>query len=327
MCSFENAALMIKKPLLHWYKANKRDLPWRLTSDPYQVWLSEIILQQTRVAQGLPYYNQFIRNFPTVFDLAKAPEQKVLKLWQGLGYYSRARNLHQTAKDLVKHYKGVFPEDVEELKKLKGIGDYTAAAIASFCFNKAHAVVDGNVFRVLSRLFAISTPINSPLGKKQFSELAQELLDKKNPGLYNQAIMEFGALYCTPHQPDCENCIFNTSCQAGLSGNQHLFPSKLASKKARNRYFEYFIIWNNLSVYAEKRTGKDIWKNLYQFPLLEFAEKPSKPLFLTRLKKDILKSNSHDFKIIRQSGYKKHLLSHQTIFARFTHLQSVKLKR
>jgi A/G-specific adenine glycosylase len=311
---------MIGAKLIKWYKQNKRDLPWRNTTDPYKVWLSEIILQQTRVVQGMPYYLSFVKNFPTVFDLAKAPEQKVLKLWQGLGYYSRARNLHTAAKEVVKNYKGVFPSEFEELKKLKGVGDYTAAAISSFCFNKPQAVVDGNVYRVLARLFAIDTPINSTEGKKQFALLAQELLDKKNAGAYNQAIMEFGALYCTPHKPNCEACIFYDTCLSGSVDKALSYPVKITNKKTTTRYFEYFVIFNKGNTYTQQRTGNDIWKNLHQFPLLEHNEKPTDTGVLEQLKKEILKTKTNNFEIIKQTGYKKHQLSHQTIYARFTYV-------
>ena len=313
---------MISQKLIKWYKQNKRDLPWRNTTDPYKVWLSEIILQQTRVAQGMPYYISFTNAFPSVYELAKAPEQKVLKLWQGLGYYSRARNLHTAAKTIVKTYKGVFPTDYEELKKLKGVGDYTAAAIASFCFDKATSVVDGNVYRVLARLFAIDTPINSTEGKKQFAALAQELLDKKNPGIYNQAIMEFGALYCTPHNPDCQNCIFNTVCLSGYNKKALDYPVKISAKKNKQRYFEYFIILQNEYTYTQQRTENDIWKNLHQFPMLEYSEKADDIDILSQFKNEVLKTSSNNFKIIKQTAYKKHQLSHQTIFARFTYIKA-----
>jgi A/G-specific adenine glycosylase len=312
---------MISEKLIIWFKQNKRDLPWRNITDPYRVWLSEVILQQTRVTQGLPYYMNFVKEFPTVHDLAKAPEQKILKLWQGLGYYSRARNLHEAAKDIVKNYEGVFPKDYNELKKLKGIGDYTAAAISSFCFNKPQAVVDGNVYRVLARLFAIDTAINSTEGKKQFAILAQELLDKKNPGIYNQAVMEFGALYCVPQNPDCENCIFNGVCQSGNLNEALKYPVKIANKKVTTRYFEYFIILHKENTYTQQRIGKDIWKNLHQFPMLEYKEKTDNTKVIERFKKEIIKLPSTGFEIKKQTLYKKHKLSHQTIFARFTYIK------
>lgn len=312
---------MIAPKLIKWYRQNARDLPWRNSNDPYKVWLSEIILQQTRVAQGLPYYLKFVEAFPTVQDLAKAPAQKVLKLWQGLGYYSRARNLHFAAKQVVKEYKGVFPNDYSELKKLKGVGDYTAAAIASFCFNKSHAVVDGNVYRVLARLFAVRTPIDSTAGKKEFAQLAQELIDKKDPGTYNQAIMEFGATHCTPSSPGCGNCIFSETCLSASGGHTSL-PVKSGKTKIRTRYFEYFVITNNKSVFIEKRTGKDIWQDLYQFPLLEFESAPANSAVLKKFTKEMFKGiSAGDFSVRSTSTQKKHQLSHQTILARFWQIE------
>ncbi len=315
---------MISQKLIKWYKQNARDLPWRNSSDPYKIWLSEIILQQTRVAQGLPYYEKFVEAFPTVYDLAKASEQKILKLWQGLGYYSRARNLHHAAKDIVKIHKSIFPNEFNELKKLKGVGDYTAAAIASFCFNKPHAVVDGNVYRVLARLFAIETPINSGEGKKQFAQLANDLLDKKNPGTYNQAIMEFGARFCTPSNPDCSACIFNDKCLSGPLGKVSSYPVKTSKTKIRTRYFEYFFLLRQKNTFIEKRVGNDIWKNLYQVPMLEFMQKPSPQLVLKNFQKEILKSKSRNFEVSKVSAHKKHQLSHQTILARFWQINLTK---
>ncbi len=308
---------MIAKKLIKWYEQNKRELPWRNTTDPYKIWLSEIILQQTRVAQGLPYYLKFVETFPTVYDLAKAPEQKVLKLWQGLGYYSRARNLHYAAKDIVKNYKGIFPNDFYDLKKLKGVGDYTAAAISSICFNKPNAVVDGNVYRVLARIFAIETPINSGEGKKQFAQLANELIDKKNPATYNQAIMEFGAKFCTPTNPNCGACIFNDKCLSGPFGKAKNYPIKTSKTKKRTRYFEYFFLTNKNKTFIERRTAKDIWRNLYQLPMLEFQQKPSRQIVLKRFQNEIYKDAAQFFEVKTTSTHKKHLLSHQTILARF----------
>ncbi len=206
--------MIFSKTVIHWYLQNDRDLPWRKTKNPYFIWLSEIILQQTRVAQGMPYYVKFVHSFPTIFHLAKASEATVLKLWQGLGYYSRARNLHFAAKQIVHDLDGHFPNTYKEILKLKGVGDYTASAISSICFNEPHAVVDGNVYRVLARYFNIDIPINSPEGVKKFKGLAQELIDKNQPGVYNQAIMEFGALHCKPQNPLCETCPFSSSCLA-----------------------------------------------------------------------------------------------------------------
>jgi A/G-specific adenine glycosylase len=315
---------LISGKLIKWYKQNARDLPWRNSSDPYKIWLSEIILQQTRVAQGLPYYEKFVAVFPTVFDLAKAPEQKVLKLWQGLGYYSRARNLHHAAKQIVKEYKGIFPNEFNELKKLKGVGDYTAAAIVSFCFNKPHAVVDGNVYRVLARLFAIETPVDSTEGKKEFAQLADEMLNKKNPGTYNQAIMEFGARYCVPANPNCGECIFNDVCLSGRVRKARSFPVKTSKTEIRTRYFEYFFLTHKKNTFIQKRTEKDIWQNLFQLPMLEFSKKTPEKIVLEKLGKEIFKSTALKFELKRAFAVKKHQLSHQTILARFWHINLVK---
>lgn len=308
---------MVARKLIKWYYEHRRDLPWRNTRDPYKIWLSEIILQQTRVAQGLPYYLKFEEAFPTVFDLAKAPEQKVMKLWQGLGYYSRARNLHAASKQIVKEHKGVFPTEYNDLKKLKGVGDYTAAAISSFCFNKPHAVVDGNVFRVLARLNAIETPINSSLGKKQFTELANRLLNKKDPGTFNQAIMEFGARHCVPVNPDCGACIFKNDCAAVATGTVKKFPVKAGKTKVSTRYFEYFFISEKNKTYIEKRGAGDIWQNLYQLPLLEFEQQTARAGVLKKFKKEVLKASNTNFEVKKISALKTHQLSHQKIMARF----------
>jgi len=312
---------MIAKKLISWYNQNKRDLPWRHTKDPYPVWLSEIILQQTRVAQGLPYYFKFMEAFPTVFHLAKAPQQKVLKLWQGLGYYSRARNLHAAAKEIVKEKKGKFPSTFSELKKLKGVGDYTAAAISSFCFGEPQAVVDGNVFRVLSRLYAIDTPINSSTGKKQFTQLANELLDKKNPGTFNQAMMEFGAQYCVPASPDCGNCIFKNECAAGSIGRAKDFPVKSGKTKIAIRYFEYFFISEKNKTYIQKRGSGDIWQNLYQLPVLEYSTKSDQAKILKKFCRDIIGLRNTHFTVKKISAIKTHKLSHQRILARFWQIE------
>ncbi len=256
--------------LIKWYLQNKRDLPWRKTVDPYQIWLSEIMLQQTRVVQGMPYFFSFIKEFPTVKDLADAREEKVLKLWQGLGYYSRARNLHKTAQYISNDLNGIFPDSYKELLKLKGVGEYTAAAIASFSYNEPVPVVDGNVFRVLARYFDIESDIAVPATKKEFAALAQELMPKDNPALFNQAIMEFGALQCVPKSPECSVCVFNESCAALQKGKVNMLPVKSKKLKVTNRYFNYLILEDVLgNTLIQKRTQKGIWHNLYEFPLLE----------------------------------------------------------
>ena len=259
--------------LLSWYLQNKRDLPWRDTVNPYPIWLSEIMLQQTKVAQGLPYFLTFIKEFPTVLHLAQADEEQVLKLWQGLGYYSRARNMHKTAQIIAFELNGNFPNNYKDLLKLKGIGEYTAAAIASFAFNEVVPVVDGNVFRVLSRYLDIETDIASALAKKEFSALAKELMPENNPALFNQAIMEFGALQCVPKNPDCNNCIFNNSCAALQKKKVGELPVKLKKTKVTNRYFNYIVFLDNSNnTIINKRTEKGIWHNLYEFPVIEAEE-------------------------------------------------------
>lgn len=259
--------------LIKWYLQNKRDLPWRKTTNPYLIWLSEIMLQQTRVAQGTPYFFSFSKEFPTVFDLANADEEQVLKLWQGLGYYSRARNLHKTAQYVANELDGIFPPSYNELLKLKGVGEYTAAAIASFSYNEAVPVVDGNVFRVLSRYFDIESDIMLPATKKEFTALARELMPKENPAIFNQAIMEFGALQCVPKSPDCSVCVFTDSCLALQKKKVAILPVKSKKVKVTNRFFNYLILEDVLgNTLIQKRTAKGIWHNLYEFPLLETSE-------------------------------------------------------
>ena len=264
------------KNLVLWYLHNKRELPWRSTKDPYRIWLSEIMLQQTRVAQGLPYYLSFTATFPTVHDLAAASEEQVLKLWQGLGYYSRARNLHTTAKYVSGELGGTFPNNFEDLLQLKGVGDYTASAIASICYNAPNAVVDGNVYRVLSRYFGIDTPINSTPGIKEFKKLAQLLIDSKQPGTYNQAVMEFGARYCIPQNPDCHNCIFRDPCVAFGKDRVKELPVKLKKTKVQDRFYNFMVVLSeDECTLLNQRTGKGIWQNLYEFPLIESSSEVS----------------------------------------------------
>jgi len=256
--------------LLLWYLQNKRDLPWRNIVNPYPIWLSEIMLQQTRVAQGMPYFVSFMESFPTVFDLAKAEEEQVLKLWQGLGYYSRARNMHKTAQIIAFDLNGIFPNNYIDLLKLKGIGEYTAAAIASFAFNEVVPVVDGNVYRVLSRYFDVETDIASSSARKEFTALAKELIPNNNPALFNQAIMEFGALQCVPKNPNCEICIFNSSCAALQKKKVSELPVKLKKTKVTNKFFNYLIFLDDSeTTLINKRTEKGIWHNLYEFPIIE----------------------------------------------------------
>ncbi len=306
--------------IIEWYKIHKRDLPWRNTNNPYFIWLSEIILQQTRVDQGMSYYLKFIEEFPTVKELANAEDEKVLRLWQGLGYYSRARNLHFTAKLIVENYNGVFPADFQEIKKLKGVGEYTAAAIASFAFNLAHAVLDGNVFRVLSRIFGIDLPIDSTKGKKHFLELCNQLLDKKNPALFNQAIMEFGALQCVPKNPNCSSCFFIGNCTAFSKNKVFELPIKSKSLVRKNRYFNYLIITHQQNVMIKKRTENDIWQNLYDFPLIETESSTDFTELKQKIKNhDLLKNKSWTLEKVSPSF--KHVLSHRDIYTSFFHIK------
>ena len=310
--------MIFSNSLIHWYLNNKRDLPWRNTHNPYNIWLSEIMLQQTRVAQGLPYYLDFISTFPTVFDLANAPEEKVLKHWQGLGYYSRARNLHYTAQFVANELKGEFPNNYKELLKLKGIGDYTAAAIASFSFNEAVPVVDGNVFRVLSRYFDIETDISLATAKKEFSNLAMELMPKNDPATFNQAIMEFGALQCVPKNPNCQNCIFNSSCAALQKKKVQNLPVKLKKIKISYRFFNYLVFEDDIkNTLIQKRDQKGIWQNLYEFPLIETENE----LDLDAVSELIINKYKTEFEIVGVSNWNSkgqiHKLSHQHLNINF----------
>lgn len=310
--------MIFSKTLIRWYSNNKRNLPWRETKDPYYIWLSEIILQQTQVKQGLPYYEAFVKHFPTVFNLAKADESEVLKLWQGLGYYSRARNLHASAKYVTNELKGNFPDTYKELLKLKGVGDYTASAIASICFNEATAVVDGNVYRVLSRYFGIETPINSSSGIKEFKQLAQELIDKENPATFNQAIMEFGATHCKPKNPYCNICSFKDSCIAFNKNKIHELPVKIKSAKAKKKYFNFLVfISEDKKTILEKREGKGIWQNLYQFPLIETEKDIDAKSLEKQLKTyKLLKCKSFELSLYNDKPI-IHKLSHQHLYTKF----------
>ncbi len=301
-----------------WFNSNKRDLPWRKTSDPYKIWISEIILQQTRVAQGTNYYNRFIEKFPNVFDLAKSSEDNVLKLWQGLGYYTRARNLHFTAKFIVNNYNGVFPRDFKTILSLKGVGNYTAAAIASIAFDLPHAAVDGNIYRVISRYYGITTPIDSQRGKTEIQKIANDLISIKNPGFHNQAFMEFGALQCLPKSPACNLCPLENKCYAANFNLINQIPVKEKKVKQSTRYFYYYIFECKDSILLEKRTEKDIWKNLFQFPLFE-AKKDFSDTEILNLKIPFNINQKANLKSISLTY--KHILTHQTIYARFIHIE------
>ena len=307
--------------LIEWYHEHKRDLPWRNTNDPYLIWISEIILQQTRVAQGYAYYQRFIERFPNLESLAAAEENEVLKYWQGLGYYSRARNLHQAAISV----NGVFPVRYEDILKLKGVGTYTAAAICSFAYNQPHAVVDGNVYRVLSRFFGINEPIDSGKGKKIFASLAHDLLDKVQPALYNQAIMDFGALQCTPLSPDCTVCPFKNRCFAFNHNMVSSLPIKQNKTKTSERFFYYLLIRDNGNIYLNKRTENDIWKNLYELPLIESNTALAVDDFIRKQEfASIFKENS--VVNVRLLNKTKHVLSHRIIYADFYELEAQDIK-
>lgn len=313
-------ARYFSEKLAEWYLQHRRELPWRATKDPYKIWISEIILQQTRVSQGLPYYLKFINAFPTVNHLASAPEQKVLRLWQGLGYYTRARNLHKCAKEIVKDHKGIFPTSFDELKKLPGIGDYTAAAVASIAFKEPVAVVDGNVFRVLSRIFGIDKAINSPEGRKHFTTLANELIDVKDPDIHNQAVMEFGALHCVPKNPQCSSCIFQSTCFAYKNDMQDVLPVKISGKVSRKRYFHYFVVQKGKSLLMRKRDEKDIWQGLYDFYLVEKTKQVSIGKLIAQ--DEFLQKMNVELSSLKTSASYKHILSHQVIQATFTVLKT-----
>ena len=306
--------------LVSWYQSNKRDLPWRSTNNPYHIWLSEIILQQTRVLQGTPYYLAFLKAFPTIKDLANSTEDKVLKMWQGLGYYSRARNLHFTAKYIVDNFGGEFPKDYSEVLKLKGVGVYTAAAITSFAFNMPYAVVDGNVIRVLSRVFGVSIPFDISAGKKQFQKLAQELLIEKKAAIYNQAIMEFGAIICKPKSPHCSSCHLQDSCVAYSTNSVAQLPVKSKKVKVNDRFLYYLLIEQKDNIFFGKRKS-GIWTGLYEFPFLEFTKKMDE--------KQVMKSNdwlkiflNSTFNIKSVSCEFIHVLSHQKIHAQFWRIKA-----
>jgi A/G-specific adenine glycosylase len=310
--------------LVQWYTHNKRDLPWRNTSDAYIIWLSEIILQQTRVEQGMPYFYRFSEKYPTVSSFAEAHEDDILKLWQGLGYYSRGRNMLKTAQLIQEQHNGVFPKTYAELIKLKGIGEYTAAAISSFSANEAKAVVDGNVYRVLARYFGIDEPINSTKGKKTFQAMADELLNKEHPGLHNQAIMEFGAMLCKPKNPACNICPVRSGCYAYNNNAINILPVKINKLKVKERFFNYFLIVDEDNIVLNKRDEKDIWANMYDLPLIESpALLPINELIASPQFVELFGENVEIGEI---SQVYKHILTHQRLFVRFIKIRPVKTK-
>jgi A/G-specific adenine glycosylase len=304
----------IQRKLHRWYHENKRDLPWRHTPDAYQIWISEIMLQQTQVAQGLPYYLRFMERFPAVQDLANAHEDEVLKLWQGLGYYSRARNLHAASKQVINDFNGIFPVTYDELITLKGVGDYSASAVSSFSSGEARACVDGNVIRVICRLFGIDEPYDTSVGKKMIKYLADELLYKKDPALHNQSMMEFGALQCTPKNTQCDTCVLNDQCVAYSQGKVAELPIKSKRTKVKDLFLYYFVFSHQDTVLIKQRSDSGIWRNLYEFPLLESAHKITKKALLDYIDSEL---GIEGKPVLSFSENYTHILSHRRIQASF----------
>lgn len=307
----------LRQNLLEWYRINKRDLPWRYSTDPYIIWVSEIILQQTQVITGLSYFERFVDKYPDVQSLARAPEEDILRLWQGLGYYSRARNMQFAARQVMDNFNGNFPDKFETILSLKGIGDYTASAIASIAYNLPFAVVDGNVIRVVSRLFGITAPVDTAASLDEIKRHSKSLLDKEHPGDYNQAIMEYGALFCKPQNPDCESCCLKAECVAFKKGQVKEIPQKKKKIKVRSRYFDYLVIEEGACVYLQKRSAGDIWQGLFEYPLIEGSLK-QKPKSLKSEIASMLECNNDEIiECNKLWGPKKHVLSHQHIYASF----------
>jgi A/G-specific adenine glycosylase len=309
------------KILAKWYEGHKRDLPWRRAESAYEIWLSEIILQQTRVQQGIHYYERFLERFPDVHQLAKASPEEVLKLWQGLGYYTRARNLHATAREIVSRYDGRFPADYNKLLALKGVGEYTAAAVASIAFGIPVALVDGNVLRVLARLYGISIPVTTPKGRKEIHTLADRILDKRNPGIHNQAIMELGALVCLPKNPSCRDCPLHPKCYACKHERIKDFPVRGVREKSRKRYFHYLHFSCSGKVFIHQRNKKDIWNSLFEFPVIE-TSRAVEPEKITANKQWRHLLEGCRYRIIEVSPLYIHHLSHQTLYVRFYEVQA-----
>ena len=317
--------MMFHSKLTNWYSVHKRDLPWRTSKNPYNIWLSEIILQQTQIKQGQPYYEAFLAHYPSVQALAAASEKAILNLWQGLGYYSRARNLHFTAKHITENLNGEFPKDYKSLLSLKGVGDYTASAIASICYEESVAVVDGNVYRVLARYFGIDTPINSTEGIKQFKVLAQSVLPSSNFGDYNQAIMEFGARQCKPKSPNCDACPLASSCKACNTGSTKELPVKLKKTKVIKKYFNFLVMDSeDGKTIIEQRTHKGIWQQLYQFPLIETLSAISEKEFLSHPELSIKINTPYEGLTLFNSSDIIHKLSHRELHIKFWILKTKK---
>jgi len=313
----QSAEYQESKILIDWYHINRRNLPWRDTNNPYLIWISEIMLQQTRVNQGWAYYLRFIKRFPDIRSLAEAKQEEVLNYWKGLGYYSRARHLHEAAQNIQADFQGVFPQRYEDILSLKGVGNYTAAAIASIAWNQPYPVIDGNVYRVLGRLFAIETPYDTAKGRKQYEELAYLLMDPRRAGLHNQAMMEFGALQCVPKNPDCSQCPLNNRCMGYASGDPQRFPVKQYIINVRERYFNYFLIQHEGNLLLSRRSNKDIWEGLFEFPLIETErsmefEELRETVSFQELFRDIKEIT---FSVL--SNEVRHILTHQILHARF----------
>jgi A/G-specific adenine glycosylase len=311
----------VAKILGKWYEEHKRDLPWRWTKSAYEIWLSEIILQQTRVQQGIHYYERFLERFPDIYLLAKASPEEVLKLWQGLGYYTRARNLHTTAREIVAHHGGRFPADYNKLLALKGVGEYTAAAVASIAFGIPVALVDGNVLRVMARLYGIRTSITTSQGKKEIHSLVEKILDKSDPGIHNQALMELGALVCLPKNPSCSECPLHSKCYAYKHEQVNEFPVKGVREKSRKRYFHYLHISISGKLFIHQRNKKDIWNSLFEFPLVE-TSRAVKPEKITTNKQWRHLLEGVQYRIKEVSPLYIHPLSHQTLYTRFYRIQA-----
>lgn len=312
---FTSPSLNFARELIAWYQVHRRSLPWRETDNPYFIWISEAILQQTRVAQGLDYYLTFTRTFPSVQDLADAPIDAVMKVWQGLGYYMRARNLHKAAKIIMEKHNGQIPSTYEELLQLPGLGPYAAGAVASFAFHQPVPAIDGNVYRILARIFGIFESPGKATGKKIFRELCTEMMDRSQPHIYNQALIDFGALQCIPTMPNCAQCPFPSLCYAEANNLQLQLPTKERTLKLRTRFFHFFMIRFRNSTYIERREGKDIWNSLYQFPLVEVSQRMSIDDVMRQ--QEVVDMIGHDYSLIQSSDEIRQLLSHQELFIRF----------
>lgn len=316
---------MFSEKIIRWFEENGRSLPWRGIRDPYRIWLSEIILQQTRIEQGRSYYERFVESYPTVIDLANASEEQVLKLWQGLGYYSRARNLHAAARHIAQNLNGEFPTTYEDVLALKGVGRYTAAAIVSFAYRQPYPVIDGNVYRVIARIFGITTPIATDAAYREFEQRLMQLIDKQRPDVFNQAMMDFGAIYCKPVGCDCQNCIFSSECVAWNTGRVSVLPVRPAAVKVRNRYFYYLDIrwqqgdqWNT---FFHQRHGRDIWQGLYEYPLIEVDAPLTPEQVEIRIAEWLSLSCGSSASKVYVSASMTHKLTHQTIEAVFVRVE------